>query len=90
MEVTAEYDNILGKKNNFHLAFTLIQIMSQLRKLNENVTSPHLIIVADAADVVSVNFSARCKFSRLNAKILVSVFNVHCTMCVIYANVSLL
>ena len=28
---------------------------------------PYLIIVADA---VSVNFSARCKFSRLNAKIL--------------------
>ena len=29
----------------------------------------YLIIVADAADAVSVNFSARCKFSRLNEKI---------------------
>ena len=36
----------------------------------------YLIIVGDAADAVSVNFSARCKFSRLNAKIY------HFTACV--------
>ena len=48
---------------------------------------PHLIIVADA---VSVNFSARCKFSRQNAKIYHFTECIQCTMCVIYANVSLL
>ena len=47
----------------------------------------HLIIVADA---VSVNFSARCKFSRQNAKIYHFTECIQCTMCVIYANVSLL
>ena len=50
----------------------------------------HLIIVADAADAVSVNFSARCKFSRLNAKIYHFTECIQCTMCVTYANVSLL
>ena len=28
----------------------------------DSYTSPYLIIVADAADAVSVNFSGRCKF----------------------------
>ena len=51
---------------------------------------PHLIIVGDAADAVSVNFSAWCKFSRLNAKIYHFSECIQCTMCVIYANVSLL
>ena len=51
---------------------------------------PYLIIVGDAGDAVSVNFSARCKFSRLNAKIYHFSECIQCTMCVIYANVSLL
>ncbi len=50
----------------------------------------HLIIVGDAADAVSVNFSARCKFSRLNAKIYHFTECIQCRMCVIYANVLLL
>ena len=36
----------------------------------------YLIIVGDAGDAVSVNFTAPCKFSRLNAKIY------HFTACV--------
>ena len=54
------------------------------------ILDSHLIIVGDAADAVSVNFSARCKFSRLNAKIYHFTECIQCTMCVIYANVSLL
>ena len=42
----------------------------------------YLIIVADAGDAVSVNFSARCKFSRLNAKIYcVRSMNNVCKIC---------
>jgi len=50
----------------------------------------YLIIVGDAGDAVCVNFFARCKFSRLNAKIYHFTACIQCTMCVICANVSFL
>ena len=33
--------------------------------LDENLSPPYQIIVADAADAVSVNFSGRCKFLQI-------------------------
>ena len=53
---------------------------SGCHELSENIW--YLIIVADAGDAVSVNFSARCKFSRLNAKIYcVRSMNNVCNLC---------
>ena len=36
-----------------------------LKKLPSPRDRPYLIIVADAADAVSVNFSGRCKFLQI-------------------------
>ena len=39
--------------------------MTQLQNLPCDMMTPYLIIVADAADAVSVNFSGRCKFLQI-------------------------
>jgi hypothetical protein len=83
--------NLLNNQSGKQLFEAKIHnILRDYKNTTSLIPSSHLIIVGDAADAVSVNFSARCKFSRLNAKIYHFSDCIQCTMCVIYANVSLL